>query len=207
MIFIGDIHGEWEYYLNLVKNITHTPTIQVGDFGIGFPGYPDPPVAAENHWFIRGNHDNPEVCRKHPRCLGDYGYRKDWDLFYVAGAESIDKNMRVEGVSWWRDEELDYTTLNGKVLSLYEETKPRIVVTHTCPIGLRGQVLPVWVNDGGHGPSVTERALQAMFEIHQPDLWMFGHWHRHMDFPLFGTRFICLNTYQLIELEGIGDFA
>jgi len=203
MIFIGDIHGSWNYYTGLVKNITHTPTVQVGDFGIGFPGHPDPPKTEGDHWFIRGNHDNPEVCRNHPNYLGDYGYKKEWDMFWVSGADSIDKHMRIEGVSWWRDEELDYRTLNDKVLPLFEETQPRIMVTHTCPMAIRYDLIGVR-NDYGRGPSVTEHALQAMFAMYQPDIWLFGHWHTHLDIRKNGTRFICLNTYQMMEIEGKG---
>jgi predicted phosphodiesterase len=202
MIFIGDIHGSFNYYQNLVKNVTHTPTIQVGDFGMGFPGMTDPPKVDGDHWFIRGNHDSPDVCRKHPNYLGDYGYKPEWGVFYVSGADSIDKHMRIEGVSWWRDEELDYGTFINNVIPLYEETKPRIVVTHTCPMGVRNEVLPAWDNGHGHRPSVTERALQAMFDIHQPDLWVFGHWHIYKEFRAMGTRFVCVNSLQMIEIEG-----
>ena len=201
MIFIGDIHGYFTYYLDLVKNITHTPTVQVGDFGLGFRAWDEPTKIDGDHWFIRGNHDDPAVCKKHPNYLGDYGYRKEWDMFFVGGADSIDKRMRVEGVSWWRDEELSYTTLDKVVLPMYEAIKPRVMVTHTCPMKLRFNVLPIWVNDRGEGPSVTERALQVMFDIHQPDIWIFGHWHKHLDVRKNGTRFICLNALQTFEFD------
>lgn len=204
MIFIGDIHGAWKYYRELISNITHTPTIQVGDFGMGFPGMIDPPKVEGNHWFIRGNHDSPEVCRRHPNYLGDYGFRQEWDMFFVGGADSIDKHMRVEGVSWWRDEELEYGTFMDKIIPLYEASKPRIVVTHTCPMSILYDVIPVWANDRGRGAGKTERALQAMLEIHQPDLWVFGHWHRHVETRRMGCKFVCVNSLQLIEIEGAG---
>lgn len=206
MIFIGDIHADFNYYLGLVKNITHTPTVQVGDFGIGFPKFPYPKKIDGDHWFIRGNHDNPAECKKHPNYLGDYGYHKEWNLFYCGGADSIDKEYRVWGVNWWEDEEQDYRTLNEKVLPLFEATRPRLVVTHTCPTNVTAELRKV-IGDNGWGtpPTTrTEHALQAMFEVHQPELWVFGHFHRRFDYRMDGTRFVCLNTYQIIDVEGNG---
>lgn len=203
MMFIGDIHGRFNYYLGLIANITHTPTVQVGDFGIGFPGYKDPPKIIGDHWFIRGNHDNPEVCQKHPNYLGDYGYKKEWNLFYVGGADSIDKEYRTMGIDWWPDEELSYRTLIETVLPLYEKTLPRIVVTHTCPTNVTTELRKA-IGDNGWGeppPTRTEVALQAMFEVHQPDVWLFGHFHKQWEHRMNGTRFICLNTYQTMEID------
>ena len=45
-------------------------------------------------------------------------------------------------------------------------------------------------------PSRTRQAFQAMFEAHQPDLWVFGHWHHSFDGVLDGTRFVCLNELE-----------
>jgi len=204
MIFIGDIHSRFSYYLDLIKNITHTPTVQVGDFGLGFVGYDYPRKIEGNHYFIRGNHDSPVVARSHPNYLGEYGYNEELDLFYVSGADSIDKHLRMESIDWWRDEELDYQTLNTKVLPLFEATRPRVIVTHTCPSSIKHKILgrERIEDEWGGGPSVTERALQAMFEIHQPDIWVFGHYHRFVDIRKNGTRFICLGINQAIEING-----
>ena len=204
MILIGDIHARFNYYLDLVRN-ADTPTIQVGDFGLGFGNVTandEPKQIPGDNWFIRGNHDNPEVCRKHPNYLGDYGYKKEWDLFYCGGADSIDKQQRLIGYDWWPDEELDYQTLNNQVLPLFEATRPRLVVTHTCPTKVLMKVLNGVDNGWGRPkPQRTERALQAMFEVYQPTLWVFGHFHRAFDTRMDGTRFVCLNTYQVMEVE------
>ena len=204
MIFIGDIHGDFKYYLGLVENITHTPTVQVGDFGVGFPYCTHPKKITGDHWFIRGNHDNPLYAKTHPNYLGDYGYKEEWQTFYVSGADSIDKHMRVEGRDWWRDEELTYDVLNRKVLPMFEEIQPKCMVTHTCPSTVLLEVLGGADNGWGKPtPKRTERALEAMFEIYQPDVWIFGHFHRSFDKRINGTRFICLNSYQMIEIDGL----
>ena len=41
------------------------PAIQLGDMGLGFPGYEIDLPRSKKHRFIYGNHDNPEVCRNH----------------------------------------------------------------------------------------------------------------------------------------------
>ena len=202
MIFIGDIHGGWTYYLQLIQNITHTPTVQVGDLAIGFAGYPHPQKIEGNHWFIRGNHDNPHEIRKHPNYLGDFGYREDWDLFYVGGADSIDKQWRTIGVNWWPEEEIDYYTLAEIVIPMFKEKRPKMVVTHTCPETITKELQKV-LNNGWNNPPTTrtEHALQLMFEAHQPDVWVFGHFHHAWELRRDGTRFICVNSQQMIEIE------
>ena len=71
-LFIGDVHGKFGPYKRICKE--YRDTIQVGDMGVGFidrytnRSYSNPPhyaMKAGNHRFIRGNHDNPGVCRKH----------------------------------------------------------------------------------------------------------------------------------------------
>ena len=52
--------------------------------------------------------------------------------------------------------------------------------------------------------SRTRQALDAMFDIHKPDLWLFGHWHDSQDRNVMGTRFICLNELEYKDIE-IGD--
>ena len=39
----------------------------------------------------------------------------------------------------------------------------------------------------------TQEALQRCFEAHQPEIWIFGHYHRRVDFILKqSTRFVCV---------------
>jgi len=40
-----------------------------------------------------------------------------------------------------------------------------------------------------------------MFEIYQPELWVFGHFHKEFDRRIDGTRFVGLNEFQMIEIE------
>ena len=100
LTFLGDVHGKFNQipYHQLGTGLT----VCVGDLGIGFPNQ-DPPVIPAHFRFIRGNHDNPEVCRQHPNYLGEYGFLQNPDLFFVGGADSIDKSHRTPGGDWWPD--------------------------------------------------------------------------------------------------------
>jgi len=176
-------------------------SIQVGDMGIFtdncFAGLP---VMAQ-HRFIRGNHDNPELCRAHPNYLGDYGYLSAQDIFFLSGGWSIDVDFRTPGIDWWRDEELTTQELQSAI-DLYEQSKPRIVVSHECPTAVKAATLRAVAHQNRNSwgdkatyHSRTELALQAMFELHQPEVWIYGHYHVRCEIVEQGTRFNCLNEF------------
>ena len=200
--FIGDLHGKIFGYQDLIAECERS--IQLGDFGMGF----GPTLEADfiddmidtfpgNHKFIRGNHDDPAECKKSKHWIPD-GTVID-DMMFVGGAYSIDQEHRTEGVSWWPDEELSYDEL-GEMIAIYEQTKPRIMVTHTFPIFIPKHYMGFSIYGNQNG-SRTEQALTTMFEIWKPDIWLAGHWHQHFDRVCLGTRFICLNELEFIDLE------
>lgn len=196
MRFIGDIHGKLPQYLRLLDGCTES--VQVGDFGYGFGLQGQAEFIAQHmpqkgkHYFIRGNHDNPAECAKSKHWIPDGTYENG--IMFVGGADSIDKEYRTEGVSWWRDEELSYSEL-GAMIDIYIANKPRIMVTHDAPESAVARFFNCY--DGNR----TRQAFDAMFSIHNPEIWIFGHWHRHVDQVIDGTRFICLAELEYIDLE------
>jgi hypothetical protein len=98
---------------------------------LGRPGVHLPELPPE-HKFLRGNHDDPTLCRAHANYLGDYGYLPDDDLFCVSGAQTA--SWRVLGNSKYRnaDEEMSDSVLNEMIAS-YTEMRPNIVISHTAP--------------------------------------------------------------------------
>jgi len=193
MQFIGDVHattkGNMEKYLALLGE---EPSIQVGDLNIGFAGVHLPNLP-RRHRFIHGNHDNPEKCRGHKNYLGSYGYFPDLALFYAGGAFSIDYMSRVPGRSWWPDEQLSMQQWEDAA-ALYVRSKPKQVVTHDCPLPVAHLLLREMSNfyDPDRTPDATKEALEALFNFHRPEIWVFGHYHVSRDFEYEGTRFICL---------------
>ena len=206
IVIIGDVHGKTNSYQKMLRQkFEGVRTVQVGDMGIGFKGVGlhDQPA---NHTWFRGNHDNPERCREYESYQGDYGYDASGNFFWVAGAFSMDRDLRIEGISWWADEELSYSEL-GNVIDLYEFIKPDYVLTHEAPAkagkcllyGLKGSY---FAEKNSSTDSRTAQALQNMLDIHQPKEWVFGHYHVSQSFtvPFYDTKFTCvaeLDTYEL----------
>lgn len=182
MRIIGDVHGKIDDYLKII-GFTDC-SLQLGDMGFDYSRIPE----SADHRFIRGNHDNYDS--NHPNILSDYGIWRD--IFYIRGAYSIDKIYRREGVDWFRNEELSYQDAND-TFDFYEKVKPRIVVTHSAPMRIVGEM--------GFKPlkTFTQSLLDTCFEAHQPELWIFGHFHKSWVRDICGTRFRCLAELETFD--------
>jgi hypothetical protein len=230
LYFIGDVHGKIQRYRAIIRGLPEgSKSIQLGDMGLGFDKvrlWPGGSLDRGVHRFIRGNHDNPQVCQNHPRYLGDYGYLEDERLFYLGGAWSIDKDWRVPGKSWWPDEELSYADLD-KAYQLYVKSKPQIVATHEAPskaafymldhlviggpkhqpcptdqsVRLKGDEYAYYKAKLGCVNTRTSQALQRMLEEHQPRYWTFGHYHKTITFHIGPTEFQCLNELDVRDIQ------
>ena len=203
MIVIGDIHGKVDRYLKLLARHPGEPSVQLGDFGIGFRGDQPLPNLPGNAWFLRGNHDNPEAARSHGNYLGDFGSRTidGIKFFYLSGAWSCDQWHRTEGVNWWRDEELGVAELQGAV-DLYVKLKPEIVLTHDGPDEAVRPLLAAWSAHKELSRTATGGALNAMLEAHRPRKWIFGHWHYRFRRQIGGTEFRCLSELGWCRIHG-----
>lgn len=202
MRFIGDVHGKWARYKTIIEGCD--ASIQVGDFGVGFRHpYSEIPMANPpydamikgNHRFIRGNHDNPNACKTQKLYIADGTI--EGNVMFIGGAFSIDRAFRTENYTWWADEELSNGDLN-RMMDIYLEHKPEIMVTHECPDSIAMQVFPFMK---GEYPSRTRQAFEGMWDMHKPKLWIYGHWHHSVDQEISGTRFICLNELEYKDID------
>lgn len=202
---IGDIHAKWNSYQVITESVEKS--IQVGDFGIGFSGdywhdrVNDFHGENRGHRFIRGNHDNPQKCKDDMIGYIDDGTIEN-DVMFLGGAWSIDRQWRVEGQDWWADEELSYEELD-RMVSLYDMVRPSVVITHDCPSFVSYEMFIKSGNalSGKQFETRTAQALQAMFEIHQPKLHFFGHWHQTSFMEIEGTMFVCLGECDFIDVD------
>lgn len=185
--FIGDVHSKFDRYVTIID--VPYETIQVGDFGHGFNTVPELNTK-DRH--IRGNHDDPALARAHPNFIQD-GLCENNTMF-IGGAKSSDRYKRVEGKDWWNDEELSFPEMFPIGYS-YADYMPETVVSHDCPLFLVSEL-----NSGHCIPTNTNGFLQNLFEIHKPKLWVFGHHHKSFDKTILGTRFICLNELEYIDI-------
>ncbi len=191
LIAIGDVHCKISAYLEIIKK-HDGDSIQVGDFGFDI----------EHEWHLKnvnstkhkvnfGNHEDYRFLNK-PHSLGNFSYIPKYELLSVRGALSIDQHKRIEGVDWFRNEELEYNELN-LAIDHCELKKPKIIISHDCPHEVRKHLFDI------HEKSTTSNGLQGMFEVHQPDIWIFGHFHRSKDEVINGTRFICLAELEVFK--------
>lgn len=214
VLILGDVHGCWSHMNTVIADaikqhpdITHI--VQVGDFGYGWPGIKpfkaskgfltDEEMAvydAAVKLWIDGNHEN------HDRLDADHGaWQPDWShmkrgsvltvdgycLLFHGGATSADKQRRIEGVSWWRQESISY----GKTRELLSELEGPIhaVFSHEHPAAIP-------YSDERYGPDdligmADKRALDAIRLHVRPEFWFFGHHHKGDQGTVEGMEWVC----------------
>jgi len=146
--------------------------------------------------FIDGNHDNHELLQELPRKQlfgGEVGYFEDYPsifhlrrgeiyeiadqkVFTFGGALSIDREMRVEGISWWPGEiptvkEQDYAISNLEKCG-YEVD---IMITHTMPTIIVQETSGDWWYDKYKDP--TAMFLEHLMQSVEYKAWYAGHMH------------------------------
>lgn len=205
---IGDVHGKFDEYYRQIKDYQIKESIQIGDMGVGFSSSHDMALdeylnhlhqdPEASHAFFRGNHDDPAKCNSKDYYMGDWGYNEELDMFWVAGAWSIDKGYRTANVDWWEDEELTDSQWN-EVRKAYIEAKPKIVLSHDCPLDLYPTMLGYY--GGRIIPTKTSRELAGLLYQHVPEKWFFGHHHQDITHEEWGCEFRCLGELSVYELK------
>ncbi|WNL50742.1 metallophosphatase [Ruegeria phage RpAliso] len=207
---IGDVHAKTLRYRAIAEQAEES--IQVGDLGMGFlipEQQEDLALLQEGgkHRFIRGNHDDPELCRKSNGWIKDGHFDADRNMMFIGGAWSIDfdirqsRDRRYGGKTWWPDEEVALCELE-RIRADFVYFKPDIVITHDCPRSVAKHLFfrPPY-DTRNQFRTRTSEALDAMFRDHKPDLWVFGHWHSDERFTYEGTDFVCLNELSYMDIE------
>jgi len=207
LTLIGDVHGRISDYLYICQNKPYT--IALGDVSFRYDEI-ESKLDPTRHKILGGNHDNLPDLKQLPHNLGDYGpySHGGHDFFFVRGAFSIDMIWRQVDFlnsgnkTWWYEEELSLREMMD-CLKQYKKVKPDKVFTHAAPemlldiIGKPGILKSFgWENY----VSRTAELLQMMWDIHQPSLWVFGHFHQRWEKQIEKTRFVCLPELGRLEL-------
>ena len=121
-------------------------------------------------------------------------------LAFIGGALSVDKEWRTKDFDWWEDEELNIVELN-EMINKYEAAKPRIMVTHEVPDAIATTMQAMSGRQKLDWPSRTRQAFDTMFQLHKPEIWIYGHWHYSFDHVILGTRFKCLAELETFDME------
>lgn len=231
MRIVSDVHGKVNEFLDIVES-TNDNVIQVGDLGFYNAWEMVDNWCKNNEYRIyvnAGNHDNYPNIEKYDFYLGDYGLQsiEGFEFFSIRGAYSVDQEHRKmydkafvrnhiltyghceqEHFTWFPEEELSEQQLESAIKE-YIKIKPNIVISHELPASITNMIsnpiillqfnLPIGWN------SRTAKALQSMFELHQPKLWVGGHLHQNFDRVVNGTRFICQKELGYIDVDVNGD--
>lgn len=144
---VGDIHGNFSNFEKTMGNSKNSDYILVGDVGLGFHSkeyytewFRDWNERLRNDgnviYLIRGNHDDPSFWTEKKINFSNIILVQDYEvlrlknknILCVGGALSIDRKHRVEGVTYWKDEEFVY---NEDLTNSFRDID--IVITHTAP--------------------------------------------------------------------------
>ena len=194
---IGDVHGHYDRYVKMARKREHT--VQLGDLGFKYGCLSN--LDPAKHKVVAGNHDNYDIIGEFPHYLGDFGNCSlgGVEFFFYRGAYSIDRSYRTIGIDWWAQEEVSIENAE-KAKELFEQTKPSIVITHCCP----HSIIPYFLDPLDASAKVfcsrTDFALQSLWEVHQPSLWIFGHYHTNKSIEMNGTKFLCINELEAFNI-------
>ena len=140
--------------------------------------------------FVDGNHENFDRLRQYKteemfngivRRINDSvfhlerGQVLDIDgnnIFIMGGARSIDKELRIEGVSWWRDEIPSLDEMNRGIEALERvQFKVDYVLTHCAPYSIHSMI----TNDNKKDPIISY--FEYIMSVLEFKRWYFGHYH------------------------------
>jgi predicted phosphodiesterase len=190
---VGDIHGKYKRMHEIIREKDrHEYIVQIGDLGFDFSTLNN--VDPDKFKIVGGNHDNYDKIINIPHYLGDYGYTtlNGISFYFYRGAYSIDRQYRTIGIDYWSNEENNIETFM-KARELYREIKPDIFLAHDCPDFMVPEYIGPYAK---RYENITGWALGELYKIHQPKLFIHGHYHVSKTTQYGDTKFVCLNELE-----------
>ena len=190
---LADVHGKYKRMHEIIREKDrHEHIVQIGDLGFDFSTLDN--VDPDKFKIVSGNHDNMDKIINIPHYLGDYGYTtlNGISFYFYRGAYSIDRQYRTIGIDWWEEEQNNIETFM-KARELYREIKPDIFLAHDCPDFMVPQYIGPYAK---RYENITGWALGELYKIHQPKLFIHGHYHVSKTTQYGDTKFVCLNELE-----------
>ena len=222
----GDWHGNTGWAMNALRAFARegiTEVIHVGDFGI-WPGADGATYIRKLNrlakdcgitlYITPGNHEDYTriaACPveddgwQHYReniLLAPRGFRWEWSgrsFVALGGANSIDRESRIEFLSWWADEQISL----GDVYRTVENGHADIMITHDCPAGVNA--LPpslsstMWTEFGLNYARESTIMLRQAVDTVKPNILFHGHYHWFHD-----TRAVLNDGIENYETRVVG---
>lgn len=205
---IGDTHCRKDY---LNPEYFQAGDIQIGDLCLN-PYHKWARFDAPR-FFIDGNHDyfpqlNTNASR--PYQVSRYGVQTNlyhiprgyWDngVLFIGGANSIDRNFRIEGRDWFAEESLSYGQID-RILNIKHPV--HTIISHECPLYFWERAFTYqWYE---HINTVT-KDLNLILQEFNPKRWIFGHHHVSLTKEIDGCLYTCLKEGEKWELDIELDF-
>lgn len=189
-----------------------------GDFGLVWDNSPE-----EKYWldwlneknyttlFVDGNHENHSLLNSYPIETWNGGkvhkirdsilhlmrgqvFTIDSHTFFtMGGADSVDKDWRTPGKSWWPEEMPSNDEYEEAIQNLkLHNHQVDYIITHTAPTSIVNQLIP-----GIKPPNQLTDILEAIKIGTKYKHWYFGHFHDDRDIDKKHT----LLYYNIIPLE------
>jgi hypothetical protein len=180
---ISDVHGNKDVLRKLIiESLTDNITL-IGDIGFGFgitmdwfKLFPDKKIT-----LLQGNHDNAQCMYsdKNVSCITTFnGYRFEYSTgtLHIPGAYSYDKKYRINGISWWDNEEMNVVQLQSLIDFVANNVHYiKNIISHDAPLSMYYNFFPETVR------SRTNVALDTIKEIILENEvtvnWYHGHLH------------------------------
>ena len=190
LAILSDVHGNTDRCREACETNPQRIILQLGDLGVGM--VPDEAIQSlpKNFRFFVGNHDNRSHAKNFASCVGDFGEFEG--IFFVSGADSVDKHRRKEGFDWWADEELNVEQCVA-CLQAWENSSCEIIISHDCPQSI-GELRMI-----GHHCN-TRNLLQMMVNTRRPKLLVHGHHHCAYSMEVDGVTYRGLGIDELFLL-------
>lgn len=192
IIVVGDVHGDFGTLNSFISKKRPKIILQCGDFGF-FPHLnlfrldtmgnqrrlekKDPKVGNAKLYWAPGNHEDYWELQNitSNEIWKNVFYMKRGSILtlpdkrnvlFMGGADSRDKNTRTLGIDWFPEENIT----QKDVMSIPDNVKIDIVISHTCPNEF---------DIGVYDKDFNREALSYILNTYKPSLWYCGHWHKY----------------------------
>jgi len=162
-------------------------------------------------FYIDGNHENFDMLNEFPivhknnakvHVISEHIYHvlrgelliiNNLKFLCLGGAESIDKNLRKEGVSWWPEESIsEYDTDHALFNIEISDLKTDYILTHSAPSSIHVNKLNLEVSSS---VEQLDRIEKHVYFKH----WFFGHYHIDKE---FNDKYRCFYK-DIIEIPSL----
>jgi len=169
--------------------------------------------------FIDGNHENHDMLAKleEVKMFGDvvgkvndsiYHLKRGRvyningkSIFTMGGAESLDKENRTLGISYWKEEVPSYKEMDLALENLgLANWKVDYVITHNCPNRVGMRFITEHNAQGLYNTKISDPTATFLDHLYidrdlQYKKWFYGHWHKDWQYDDF--RLVYQNVVEL----------